>query len=159
MAITKIDNNRKKYYELLSSIAFENGYDINGQGFVVLSIPFKVAPDAVKFAMLKLSEIKRGENPIVQNKAHCRQLSGTILPEVERLIMCIEQMMDESREKLYSLARQRDKKSNDFLGRVERDVLQENIMQQIGYNLAMHDVWQMLRKRKYELWECSRLRD
>ena len=79
MAITQIDNNREKYYKLLSSIAFENGYDINGQGFVVLSIPFKVAPDAVKFAMLKLPEIKRGENPIVQNKAHCRQLSGTIL--------------------------------------------------------------------------------
>ena len=159
MDIKQIHNNGKKYYELLSSIAFENGYDINGCGFVSLSVPFKWAPDAVKYAMLKLPDIKKDENPIVQNKAHCRQLSGMILPEVERLIMCIEQMMDESTEKLYSLARQRDEKSNDFLCRVERDVLQENIMRQIGYNLAMHDVWQMLSKRKYELWECSRLRD
>lgn len=158
MAITQIHNNGKKYYELLDSITFENGYDINGQGFVSLSVPFKCAPDAVKFAMLKQSEIKRGENPIVQNKEHCRHLSSTILPEVERITMCIEQMMDESTGKLHFLVNQRDEKPNDLLGRVERDVLQENIMQQIGYNLAMHDVWKMLRKRKYELWECSRLK-
>ena len=148
----------KQYYKLLSGIAFENGYDINGQGFVALSVPFKGAPDAVKFAMLKLPEIKQDENPVIQNKAHCRQLSGTILPEVERLMMCLEQMMDESREKLHSLAQQRDEKPNDLLGNVERNVLQEYVLQQIGYNSALHDVWQMLSKRKFELWECSRLK-
>lgn len=148
----------KQYYRLLSGIAFENGYDINGQGFVALSVPFKGAPDAVKFAMLKLPEIKQNENPVVQNKAQCRELSGTILPEVERLMMCIEQMMEESKEKLHSLARQRDEKPNDLLGNVERNVLQEYVMQQIGYNSVLHDVWQMLSKRKFELWECSRLK-
>ena len=158
MAIKQLPNNEKKYYKLLDGIAFEDGYDINGQGFVSLSVPFKWAPDAVKFTMLKLPEIKQDENPVVQNKAHCRQLSSMIIPEVERLIMCIEQMMDESTEKLHFLANQRDEKPNDLLGRVERDVLQENIMQEIGYNLAMHDVWKMLRKRTYELWECSRLK-
>ena len=154
-----IRNNKKQYYYLLDTISFENGYDINGQGFVVMSIPFLVAPDAVKFAMLKLAEIKRGENPIVQNKALCRQLSCTILPEVERLVMCIEQMIDESTEKLDSLAKQRDEKPNDLLGRVERDVLHENVLRQIGYNKAMHDVWKMLNKRKFELWECACLKD
>ena len=148
----------KQYYRLLSGIAFENGYDINGQGFVALSVPFKGASDAVKFAMLKLPEIKQDENPVVQNKAQCRQLSGTILPEVERLMMCLERMMDESKEKLHSLARQRDEKPNDILGNVERNVLQEYVMQQVGYNSALHDVWQMLSKRKFELWECSRLK-
>ena len=148
----------KQYYRLLSGIVFENGYDINGQGFVALSVPFKGAPDAVKFAMRKLPEIKQDENPVVQNKAQCRQLSGTILPEVERLMMCLEQMMEESKEKLHSLARQRDEKPNDLLGNVERNVLQEYVMQQIGYNSALHDVWQMLSKRKFELWECSRLK-
>lgn len=157
MAIKPLPNNEKKYYELLSSIAFENGYDINGQGFVALSVPFNAASDAVKFAMLKLPEIKRGENPIVQNKEHCRQLSSMILPEVERIKMCIEQMMDESSRKLDSLAQQRDGKPKDLLGRVERDVLHENVLRQIGYNTALHDVWQMLSKREFELWKCTRL--
>lgn len=48
MAITRIHNNKKKYYELLSSIVFENGYDINGCGFVTLSVPFKWTSDAVR---------------------------------------------------------------------------------------------------------------
>ena len=157
MAITQIHNNGKKYYELLDSIKFENGYDINGQGFVAMSVPFKDAPDAVKFAMLKLPEIKRGENPVVQNKEHCRRLSSTILPEVERIMMCIEQMMNESSRKLVSLAQQRDGKPNDLLGCVERDVLHENVLRQIGYNTALHDLWQMLSKRKFELWKCTRL--
>ena len=158
MSIKQLPNNKEKYYELLSSIKFENGYDINGCSFVALSVPFKWAPDAVKFAMLKLPEIKRGENPVVQNKALCRQLSCTILPEVARLMMCLEQMIDESSRKLDSLARQRDEKQNDFLGRVERDVIHENVLRQIGYNTALHDVWQMLSKRRYELFECSRLK-
>lgn len=155
MAIKPLPNNEKQYYKLLSGIAFENGYDINGQGFVALSVPFKGAPDAVKFAMLKLPGIKQDENPVVQNKAHCRQLSGTILPEVERLMICLEQMIDESREKLRSLARQRDEKPNDLLGNVERDVLNERVLQQIGYNSALCDVLKMLGDRKVELQECS----
>ena len=152
-----IRNSKKQYYYLLDTIAFENGYDINGQGFVAMSVPFMWASDAVKFAMLKLLEIKRGENPVVQSKALCRQLSCTILPEVARLIMCLEQMMDESSRKLDSLAKQRDEKPNDLLGRVERDVLHENVLRQIGYNTALHDVWQVLSKRKFELWQCTRL--
>lgn len=153
-----IRGSEKQYYYLLDTIAFENGYDINGQGFVVMSIPFKWASDAVKFAMLKLLEIKRGENPVVQNKALCRQLSCTILPEVARIMMYLEQMMDESSRKLDSLAKQRDEKPNDLLGCAERDVLHDNVLRQIGYNTALHDMWQMLSKRKYELWECSRLK-
>lgn len=158
MAIKPLPNNEKEYYKLLSSITFENGYDINGCGFVAMSVPFRWASDAVKFTMLKLPEIKRGENPIVQNKDHCRQLSSMILPEVERMIMCLEQMMDESSKKLDSLSKQRDEKPNDLLGRVECDVLHENVLRQIGYNTALHDVWQMLSKRKFELWKCSRLK-
>lgn len=157
MNSASIRDSKKQYYYLLDTIAFENGYDINGQGFVALSVPFKWAPDAVKFTMLKLPEIKRNENPIVQNKAHCRKLSSKILPEVERLVMCLEQMIDESSKKLVSLAQQRDGKPNDLMGRVERDVLHENVLRQIGYNTALHDVWQILSKRKYELWECTRL--
>lgn len=158
MAIKPLPNNEKKYYELLSSIKFENGYDINGCGFVAMSVPFRWAPNAIKFAMLKLPEITPNDNPVFQNKEYCRNLSVTILPEIERLMICLEQMIDESRVKLQSLARQRDEKPNDLLGNVERNVLQEYVLQQIGYNSAMHDVWKMLRKRKYELWECSRLK-
>ena len=153
-----IHGSKKQYYYLLDTISFENGYDINGQGFVVMSVPFMWAHDAVKFAMLKLPEIKRGENPVVQNKALCQQLSSMILPEVERLIMCLEQMIDESSSKLDSLAKQRDEKPNDLLGRVERDVLHENVLRQIGYNTALHDVWKMMSERKFELWKCTRLK-
>ena len=148
----------KQYYRLLSSIAFENGYDINGQGFVALSLPFKSAPDAVKYAVMKLQQPDRRENPVAQNKALCRQLSTEILPEVDRLMMCMEQMISESTEKLESLASQRDEKPNDIIGMTEREVLQERIIQQIGYNTALHDVWQMLSKRRFELWECSLLK-
>ena len=158
MAIKQLPNNEKKYYKLLDGIAFENGYDINGQGFVAMSVPFMWAPDAVKYAMLKLPDIKKDENPVVQNKVQCRQLSSMILPEVERIMMCIEQMMDESSRKLVSLAQQRDGKPNDLLCSVERDVLHENVLRQIGYNTALHDVWQMLSKRKFELWKCTRLK-
>ena len=148
----------KQYYRLLSSIAFENGYDINGQGFVTLGLPFKIAPDAVKYTTMKIPEIKQDENPVVQNKELCRHLSTAILPEVDRLMMCVEQMIGESSEKLESLASQRDEKPNDIIGNVERSVLQERVIQQIGYNMALHDVWQMLSKRRFELWECSRLK-
>ena len=148
----------KQYYRMLSSIAFENGYDINGQGFVTLSLPFKSAPDAVKYTMEKLPQPDTRENPVMQNKELCRKLSTEILPEVDRLMMCVEQMIAESTEKLKALANQRDEKPNDIIGRVERDVLQERVMQQIGYNTALHDVWQMLSKRRFDLWECSRLK-
>lgn len=149
---------KKQYYKLLSSISFENGYDVNGQGFVALGLPFKSAPDAVKYMMTKLPEINRDENPVVQNKALCRQLSTEILPEVDRLMTCVEQMIAESTEKLESLSGQRDEKPNDIIGNVERCVLQERIIQQIGYNTALYDVWQTLSKRRFELWECSRLK-
>ena len=148
----------KQYYRLLSTIAFENGYDINGQGFVALTLPFKYAPDAVKYVMSKLPEIKNDKNPVMQNKMLCRQLSTEILPEVDRLTACVEQMIGESTEKLESLASQRDEKPNDIIGNVERRVLQERVIQQIGYNTALHDVWQMLSKRRFDLWECSRLK-
>ena len=147
----------KQYYRLLSSISFENGYDVNGQGFVALGLPFKSAPDAVKYAISKLPEIKQDENPVAQNKVTCKQLSAMILPEVDRLTACIEQMIAESTEKLESLADQREEKPNNIIGNVERRVLQERVIQQIGYNTALHDVWQMLSKRRIELWECSRL--
>lgn len=149
---------KKQYHRLLSSISFENGYDVNGQGFVALSLPFKLAPDAVKYVMTKLPEVKRDENSVVQNKALCRQLSTEILPEVDRLTACVEQMIAESTEKLKSLADQRDEKPNDIIGNVERRVLQERVIQQIGYNEALHDVWQTINKRRFELWECSRLK-
>lgn len=148
----------KQYYRMLSSIAFENGYDVNGQGFVALSLPFKLAPDAVKYVMTKLPEVKRDENPVVQNKALCKHLSTEILPEVDRLMACVEQMIAESAEKLTSLDNQLDEKSNDIIGNVERCVLQERVIQQIGYNTALYDVWQTLSKRRFELWECSRLK-
>lgn len=158
MAIKPLPNNEKKYYKLLDSITFENGYDINGCGFVALSVPFKWAPNAIKFAMLKLPEITPYDNPVFQNKEYCHNLSVTILPEIERLMICLEQMIDESRGKLHSLARQRDEKHNDLLGNVERDVLNECVLQQIGYNLALYDVRKMLGDRKAELLECSFLK-
>lgn len=148
----------KQYYRLLSTIAFENGYDINGKGFVALNLPFGAASDAVKYAMIKLPQTDARENPVMQNKALCRQLSTEILPEVDRLTACVEQMIAESTEKLESLADQRDEKPNDIIGNVERHVLQERVIQQIGYNAALHDVWQTLNKRRFELWECSRLK-
>ena len=148
----------KRYYRLSSSIAFENGYDINGQGFVTLSLPFKLSQDAVKYTMAKLPQADKHENPIIQNKDLCRQLSTTILPEVDLLMMCVEQMIAESAKKIKALVNQRDEKPNDIIGMAERDVLQERAIQQIGYNMALHDVWQMLNKRRYELWECSRLK-
>ena len=148
----------KQYYRLLSTIAFENSYNVNGKGFVALNLPFGAAPDAVKYAMIKLPQTDARENPVTQNKALCRQLSTEILPEVDRLMACVEQMIGESTEKLESLASQRDEKSNDIIGKVERNVLQERVIQQIGYNMALHDVWQMLSKRRFDLWECSRLK-
>lgn len=149
---------KKQYYKMLSSIAFENGYDINGQGFVTLSLPFKSAQDAVKYTMARLPQIDERENPIIQDKALCRQLSAEILPEVDRLMLCVERMISESTEKLRSIADQRDEKPNDIIGNVERQVLQERVIQQIGYNTALHDVWQTLSKRRFELFECTRLK-
>ena len=65
--------------------------------------------------------------------------------------------MDESKGKLASLARERDEKPNDILGTVEQNVLHEYVLQQIGYNSALYNVWEMLGKRKTELLECSHL--
>ena len=41
---------------------------------------------------------------------------------------------------------------------VQKQTLQEQVMRQQGYCEALHDVWQLLHDRRYELWECLRLK-
>ena len=150
---------KRKYYDMLDKIGYENKKDINGQGFVALAIPFKGAGDAVTFILTDFPELTPADRAIEQNKPRCRELSQTIRPEVERLLHCVERMQTTARSKLDNLAAQRDgKQDGDLLESVEKKVLQEQVLRQSGYCEALHDVWRLLHDRRYELWECMRLK-
>ena len=149
----------RKYYDMLDRINFEGRKDINGQGFVALSIPFKKAGDAVTFILTDFPELTPAERAIDQNKPRCRELANVMRPEVERLLHCVERMQTTARSKLDNLAAQRDgKQDGDLLESVEKKVLQEQVLRQSGYCEALHDVWRLLHDRRFELFECSRLK-
>lgn len=149
----------RKYYDMLDKINYENKKDINGQGFVALAIPFKGAGDAVTFILTDFPELTPADRAIEQNKPRCRELARTIRPEVERLLRCVERMQTKATDDLHSLAAQRDAKDDrDLLESVQKQTIQEQVMRQQGYCEALHDVWRLLHDRRYELWECLRLK-
>lgn len=149
----------RKYYDMLDRINFEGRKDINGQGFVALSIPFKKAGDAVTFILTDFPELTPADRAIDQNKPRCRELARTMQPEVERLLRCVERMQTTAKSKLDSLAAQRDEiQGRDLLESVHKETLQEEVLRQSGYCAALHDVWRLLHNRRFELWECMRLK-
>ena len=150
----------RTYYDFLDKIDYEGAKNVNGQGFVARNqVPFLGAGDAVTFIMLDFPAYTPADRPIVQDHGLCRELADTIHPEVEQLCNCLERTLETARKRLEEMVAQRDAKDDrDLLESVQKQVLQEQIMTQIGVCQGLSMAWNMLHTRKFELWQCSRLK-
>lgn len=147
----------KKYYEFLNKINYEGQRkDINGQGFVALnSIPFKNARNAIEFIVKHHPDYTPSDGIIVQNRKQCSELAIAVYPEVEHLLQRIERQLKVAHNDLDRLAKQRDSTEDRFA----KSHLQERVIEQMGVAKGWAEIWQLLHNRKYELWECTRIRD
>lgn len=147
----------KKYYEFLNKINYEGQRkDINGQGFVALnSIPFKNARNAIKFIVTHHPDYAPSDGTIVQNRKQCRELAIAVYPEVEYLLQYVEIQLRVAHNYLDRLVEQRDSTKDQFV----KTYLQKRVIEQIGVVKGWTEICQLLHNRKYELWECTRIRD
>ena len=149
-----------KYYEFLHAIPYEGRKDLNSLGFVALSnIPFKTNSDAVTYIMHYHPKLNPDDHPIVQDHKRCRELALTVKPEVEHNLERLQQMLTESREQLERMTEQYNQLGErDLLESVQKKVLFSQIERQCGICEGLSKAWEMLHKRNYELWECSRMK-
>lgn len=149
-----------KYYQFLNTIPYEGRKDLNSLGFVALSnIPFKSNSDAVTYIMHYYPELNPNDHPIVQDHKRCRELAVAVMPEVEHNLKQVEQMKEEAYAKLERMTEQYNQLGErDLFESVQKEVLRDEIHRQCGICEGLSMAWQMLHKRNYELWECSRMK-
>ena len=147
----------KIYYEFLAKAT---GGDVSGVGYVVGNkVPFKQASSAIKFVRSAMPAVTPDDGMILKNKEKCAELARAIRPELERLKMELDAKNEEARKKLDTLAAQRDSiEEKSLYDQVQKEVLHERVIEQIGYCSALHAVWQMLSDRAWELYECGRMK-
>lgn len=147
----------KIYYEFLAKAT---GGDVSGVGYVVGNkVPFKQASNAIKFVRNAMPAVTPDDGMILKSKEKCAELARAIRPELERLKLELDAKNEEARKKLDALAAQRDSiEEKSLFDQVQKEVLQERVVEQIGYCSALHAVWQMLSDRSWELYECGRMK-
>ena len=147
----------KIYYEFLAKAT---GGDVSGVGYVVGNkVPFKQASNAIKFVRNAMPAVTPDDGMILKSKEKCAELARAIRPELERLKLELDAKNEEARKKLESLAAQRDSiEEKSLFDQVQKEVLHERVIEQIGYCTALHHVWQMLSDRAWELYECGRMK-
>lgn len=147
----------KIYYEFLAKAT---GGDVSGVGYVVGNkVPFKQASSAIHYVRSAIPAVTPDDGMILKNKEKCAELARAIRPELERLKLELDAKNEEARKKLDALAAQRDSiEERALFDQVQKEVLQERVIEQIGYCSALHQVWQMLSDRSWELYECGRMK-
>lgn len=142
--------NEKRYYELLESLPKGK---MNSVGYVVGgAIPFKYSQNAAVYAL-------KHDLSLEYDPAKCRELAIQLTPEVEYLFNHIIGMKEQARHDLDVLITRRDSApDNNLFDHVQKELIERDINETLGKIEALSDVWQMLHGRKYELWECSRLK-
>ena len=151
----------KKYYDLMNGIKCADGKaEINGLGYVVLgSVPFKQAADAVTFILSQHPDLSPADCPIVQDRKRCAELAAVLKPEVDRMLYSVNSALGVAREKLHLLAEQRDALDDkNLMQSIKKQQLQEEVLKQIGVCSGLYTAQQILHRRSFELWECTRLR-
>lgn len=149
-----------KYYEFLHTIPYEGRKDLNSLGFVALSsIPFKLNSDAVTYIMHYHPELNPADHPVIQDRARCRTLAAAVMPEVKHNLERVEQMKEEAYAKLEGMRKRYDQfDERDLLESIQKEVLRDEIHRQCGICEGLSMAWQMLHRRNYELWECTRMK-
>lgn len=140
-----------KYYELLESLPKGK---MNSVGYVVGgAIPFKYSQNAAVYAL-------KHDLLLEYDPAKCRELAIKLTPEVEYLFNHIIGMKEQARHDLDVLIARRDSNPDrNILDHVQKELIERDINETLGKIEALSDIWQMLHGRKFELWECGRLRD
>lgn len=142
--------NERAYYELLESLPKGK---MNSVGYVVGgAIPFKYSQNAAVYAL-------KHDLSLEYDPAKCRELAIQLTPEVEYLFNHIIGMKEQARHDLDVLITRRDSApDNNLFDHVQKELIERDINETLGKIEALSDVWQMLHGRKFELWECSRLK-
>lgn len=141
---------QKKYYELLESLPKGK---MNSVGYVVGgALPFKYSQNAAVYAL-------KHDLSLEYDPAKCRELAIQLTPEVEYLFNHIVGMKEQACHDLDVLITRRDSAAdNNLFDHVQKELIERDINETLGKIEALSDVWQMLHGRKFELWECSRLK-
>lgn len=148
---------KKLYYAFMATLGDKqncHGFVVNGQ------VPFLSAPQAVAYVMQEFPELTPKDHPLEYNPVRCRELAAPLYTE----LVMLEQFVDKMREEAYGntarLIKERDEiEVKDILGEVHREVKQKEVLRAIGRASGLSDAWQYLYGRKYELWQCSRLKE
>ena len=148
---------KSRYYAFMETLGDKqnrHGFVVNGQ------VPFLSAPQAVAYVVQEFPELAPKDHPIEYNPVRCRELAAPLYTE----LVMLEQFVDKMREEAYGnttrLAKERDEiEVKDILGEVHREVKQEEVLRASGRASGLSDAWQYLHGRKYELWQCSRLKE
>jgi hypothetical protein len=149
---------KKHYYNCLARVPGADG-NVNAQWAVVKkTLPFKELGDAVKFACeVYGEEYEPGSDTVTVDSEMCKERALVLCPEVQRLRDAVDSLIKKNDAELHRKAEQRDSLNVVSLKeQVEKDLLEERIHEMIGTSTGLHEVWQMLNKRQYELWECTR---
>lgn len=147
----------KLYYAFMGTL----GDKQNRYGFVVNDrVPFLTAPSAVAYVMQEFPELTPKDHPIEYNPARCRELATPLYTELVMLERFVDKMREEAYGNTTRLAKERDEiEAKTILGEVHRELKQEEVLRSGGRASGLSDAWQYLHGRKYELWQCSRLKE
>ncbi len=149
----------RKYYECLSRIPGTD-HHANLTGFVVCDqIPFYSASDAVKYALKENPNMEPGSDVVVRDVKRCKELARLYLPEIIMQRNLIEEHKKDASVRLQKKAEDRDKMNpTDLFQQVEKDLLQGEIREGIGYHSGLSDAWQILHERIMELHNCLQIK-
>ena len=151
----------KRYYDFLNhGIEWKDKPNVNGHGFITEDgIPFLNAGDAVNYVIKHFPEAKPNDKLIREDPVACRDAAWNLLKEIERLLETVEMYKNDVHKEIHQKAEQRDSiPGKNILEDVEKKRLQEEVEQKIGESSGLSLVWNLLHKRKYELWDCTQLR-
>lgn len=131
------------------------------RGYMVRGVPFLCLYDAE--SQCTRIGVEPDKTSLLYAPAQARQIAAISEKEVRYLRSRVDEMLEKARAGLSSLAADRDRIEKTDPPNIMRDVtlkvLEERIQRQIGYCSGLSDVWQLLHRRAYELWELTRLKE
>lgn len=150
--------NESKYYDFINALPPGT---VNKHGWVVANcMPFYESGTAVQYVLNHYPEAMPFDHLIVLNPVRCRELALVMLPEYEYLLDQIAKQKKTVHEKLRATATQRDSiEEKSIFDTAQKEVLQEQVKELIGVHSGLIGAWQTVHARKYELWNCGRLKD
>ena len=150
--------NESKYYEFLNSLP---PHTVNKHGWVVANcMPFYESGTAVLYVLDHYPEAKPSDHFIVLDPVRCRELAIVMLPEFDHLLEHIEVQRAATASKLSSLGKQLEgMKVQSLMDQVDRELLESRIQEMVGVHTGLINAAQTIQSRRYELWNCGRLKD